>query len=71
MPLFLCISTSISTFLNSGESHQFILCPDKKNFKENVNFFLCIYFGEDFFIVVKKIFYDQEEFFYGCERKFL
>ena len=56
--------TIIITFFNFGESHHFILCPDKKKyFLIFVIFFIFFHYKENFF-------YSCEKNFYICKEKF-
>ena len=65
IPVFFRISIA---FIISGESHHFILCPDKKqnnNKKKCENFFFHFHFH--FNSCIENFFYSWEEFFYTCK----
>ena len=73
--LFFSNITSISTFFNSGECQDFILCPDKKQKKKKFFFIAKIFFSivakKNYFLVAKKIFFIVAKFFYSYKIFFI
>ena len=81
--LLFCISTSISTFFDSGESHYLILLYSAQTKTKIIqtkkicektfyNFVENVFysFREDFFIIGKDFFIVARNIFYNCERNF-